>query len=194
MPKLIPPCPIDYSFSPGRKYNLIDPEDVTETPILEARGLVIFSDYKFILKDAIADESLFYKYITLNDGQVLGMWQDVITPLPLEIKFDVKYYHDIYVDINTFPKYDSGFYVLDGVFITKVYIEPHCCDGKVYIRHARGVYNCIRHEGIEIIEPSFPECTKPLIMYDPIDPPDIQPPETEPHFPECIPDSPELVP
>lgn len=194
MPKLIPDCPIDFKFSAGRKYFLYDPDDSSEKSILEARGLVIFSDYKFILKDAVADESLFYKYISLNDGQVLGMWQSVITSYPLEIKFSTEHYHDIYVDVNTFPKYDFGNYILDGVFLTKVYIEPHCCDGKVYIRHARGVYECIRHKGPDIILPKFPECTKPLIMYDPIDPNPLEPPESEPKFPECIEDQPVLSP
>lgn len=190
MTKLIPPCPSEYIFTPGRKYIVSNPKNKYEGSILEARGLIVFSDYKFIIQDAIADEILFYKYVHLRDGQVLGRWQDVITSLPLEIKFSVEHYSDIYVNIDSFPKYDEGFYILDGVFFTKVFLEPHCCDGKVIVRHARGVYNCIKHWRPSIEETSFPECSSPLIFFEPVEQNPSVPPVSEPPFPICIPDSP----
>lgn len=148
------------SFPPGHNYGLFN--SINNATIGTFRGLVVMNDMKLKIIDAKVSEVELLRVLALPDKKFLGTWQNTNPSGPLEIIFDVDMAQFIYTNTKGFPIYDDGLYVIKGVFITAIFVQPHCCDGYYHVPYIDGIYSCITKQDVEPAPPIFPECHNPI--------------------------------
>lgn len=166
-------------FPPGHNYNIFN--SITSAPLGSAQGLVILRDLQLKVVNLKVSEVELIKVLSLPDKKFIGSWQTVNPSGPLEILFEVDKAQFIYTDTKGFPSYDSGLYVIKGVFITSIFVQPHCCDGYFHVPYMDGIYSCISREEVEPLPPPFIECSNPINIGEPYPRPTTPPPT----FPSC---------
>lgn len=154
------------TFPPGHNYGIFN--SINSATIGASRGLVVMNDMKLKIIDAKVSEVELLRVLALPDRKFLGTWQNTNPSGPLEIMFDVDMAQFIYTNTKGFPIYDDGIYVIKGVFITSIFVQPHCCDGYYHVPYIDAIYSCITKQDIEPDVPVFPDCNNPINIGTPI--------------------------
>lgn len=153
------------SFPPGYNYGVFN--SINQAAIGAARGLIVLNDLKLKLVDMKVSEVELLRVLALPDLKFLGTWQKTQLSGPIEILFDVDKAQFIYTNTKGFPVYDSGLYMIKEVFITAIFVQPHCCDGYFHVPYMDAIYSCITKQEIEPEIPPFKECTYPINIGEP---------------------------